>query len=281
MKTDKIEHNKIMIKHYICIKQWTVLLLLVSFFPTVCAQTPTNTIQKDTNKEKEIFIFVEENPEFPGGEEARQKFLQDNIVYPKKAQEKMIQGRVVLYFTVETTGEITEIKVAQSVHPLLDNEALRVAKLMPNWKPAKQRNKAVRVQYSMPITFTLDRSDISTAQILTNTIQKDTTEEDMIFVIDEYPEFPGGEEARQKFLRENLVYPQEILDICLEGRVMVGFVVEIDGSITNVEIVSGRYPALDKEALRVTKSMPKWKPGKYQGKIVPMQYQMPVIFRLD
>jgi protein TonB len=106
-------------------------------------------------KEAEIFTVVEELPEFPGGDEARQKFLQNNLEYPRIARETGLEGRVQIGFVVEPDGRLTNFKVLRGRAPSLDEEALRVAKLMPKWKPGKQRGKAVRVQYQMPITFTL------------------------------------------------------------------------------------------------------------------------------
>jgi protein TonB len=107
-------------------------------------------------KEDIIFVFVEENPEFPGGEEARIKFLKDNIEYPRIARDIGLEGRVWVGFVVEADGRITNVKILRGRAQSLDDEALRVAKLMPKWKPGKQRTKAVRVQYQMPITFTLN-----------------------------------------------------------------------------------------------------------------------------
>jgi protein TonB len=114
---------------------------------------------KDTKEEEVnetvIFKVVEELPEFPGGDEARQQFLKDNLVYPRIARETGLDGRVTIGFIVEPDGRLTNFTVLRGKAPSLDEEALRVAKLMPKWKAGKQRGKAVRVQYQMPITFTL------------------------------------------------------------------------------------------------------------------------------
>ena len=107
-------------------------------------------------KEAEIFVVVEVLPEYTGGEEARLKFLKDNIVYPKVARETGMEGRVTIAFVVEPNGSLSNFEVLRGAAPALDEEALRVAKLMPKWKPGKQRGKEVRVRYTMPITFTLN-----------------------------------------------------------------------------------------------------------------------------
>jgi protein TonB len=115
-------------------------------------------IIRDTVTVEEIFILLEPMPAYPGGEEARIKFLQENLVYPTMAREAGISGEVLISFVVEPNGHLTDFSVIRSVAPVLDEEALRVAKLMPNWKPGKLRGKAVRVQFQLPITFTLNDS---------------------------------------------------------------------------------------------------------------------------
>ena len=96
---------------------------------------------------------IEQQPYFPGGQQALLDFLRENTKYPEQAKKDSIEGRVVLSFVVETDGSITEPKVVRSVHPLLDEEALRVAKLMPKWEPGYQNGIPVRVKYNIPVTF--------------------------------------------------------------------------------------------------------------------------------
>jgi len=111
---------------------------------------------KEVAKEEAIiFQVVEEQPEFPGGEEKRLQFLRDNVQYPRAAKEMGLEGRVTVGFVVEPDGSISNVKILRGVAPSLDEEAIRVAKLMPKWKAGKQRGKAVRAQYNMPITFVL------------------------------------------------------------------------------------------------------------------------------
>ena len=102
-------------------------------------------------------IFVDVYPEYPGGDEARIKFLSENLVYPKIASDIGLEGRVFVRFVVEKDGSLTNFEIARGVAPVLDNEAMRVVKMMPNWTPGKQRSKTVRVQYQIPITFTLSK----------------------------------------------------------------------------------------------------------------------------
>lgn len=100
-------------------------------------------------------------------------------------------------------------------------------------------------------------------------------------VVEEQPEFPGGLDAFRKYLQDHLRYPESAQDAGVQGKVMVRFVVERDGSATAVEIYKSVDPALDKEAVRVVKSIPKWKPGKQQGKAVRTRYVIPIVFSLQ
>ena len=103
----------------------------------------------------DAFDVVEEMPEFPGGMEALMTFLSRNIKYPSDAQNKGVQGRVVIQFVVNTDGKIEDAHVVRSVQSELDKEALRVINSMPNWKPGKQKGEVVRVKYTVPIAFRL------------------------------------------------------------------------------------------------------------------------------
>jgi protein TonB len=105
--------------------------------------------------EEEIFMIVEQVPEYPGGDEARLNFLRNNVKYPQMAREAGIQGTVYVSFTVEKDGGITQVKIMRGIGGGCDEEAIRVTKMMPKWKAGKQRGKEVRVSYNMPIKFTL------------------------------------------------------------------------------------------------------------------------------
>ncbi|NLH53637.1 MAG: energy transducer TonB [Bacteroidales bacterium] len=116
---------------------------------------PVQKAEEEVIEEQEIFQVVESMPEFPGGEEARIAFLRDNIKYPQMARESGIQGTVYVTFVVETDGRVTAVRVLRGIGGGCDEEAVRVVKAMPRWIPGKQRGKPVRVQFTMPIKFTL------------------------------------------------------------------------------------------------------------------------------
>ena len=134
-------------------------LLVVSNIETVARAQKAN---KTTAVEKEnyvkndsVFDVCEHMPYFPGGDKGLMTYLQQNVKYPKSAEKNKQEGRVMVRFVVEKDGSLTDFAVARSVSPALDAEALRVAKMMPKWIPAKTKGKTVRVRYNIPIKFSL------------------------------------------------------------------------------------------------------------------------------
>lgn len=109
----------------------------------------------DSTAKEDVFMVAEQMPEFPGGMKEMLKFLQENVKYPENAMKNNVQGRVIVQFVVEKDGTLTEFKVARSVDPDLDAEALRVLQTMPKWKPGMQRGKIVRVKFTVPVSFKL------------------------------------------------------------------------------------------------------------------------------
>ena len=100
-------------------------------------------------------------------------------------------------------------------------------------------------------------------------------------VVEEMPTFPGGQQKLLEYISENLKYPKELAEICVEGRIICSFIVERDGSLSNIKVERKVDPFLDREALRLVKSMPRWKPGKQQGVPVRVRYLLPIKFRLQ
>ena len=256
----------------------------------------TETTSRTALPEKEIredgstvYYVVEEMPNFPGGMGECMKFLSKNIKYPTEAMEKEIQGRVIVQFIVEKDGSITEAKVVRGVDPALDKEALRVINSMPKWTPGKQAGEAVNVKYTVPIMFKIPGKDSDIIEVKDkngNTIGAGTKREAQVdengvyMVCDEMPKFPGGMRECMNYLSKSIKYPAEAIDKKIQGRVIVQFVVKEDGSISEAKVVRGIDPLLDKEALRVTNSMPKWTPGKQDGKAVSVKYTIPISFKL-
>ena len=112
-------------------------------------------IEEEEVVEQEVFTIVEEMPGYPGGDAKMYEYLGKNIKYPQIARESSIQGRVFVNFVVEPDGSVTNVKVLRGIGGGCDEEAMRVVKSMPKWKPGKQRGKAVRVSYTLPVVFKL------------------------------------------------------------------------------------------------------------------------------
>jgi TonB family protein len=234
-----------------------------------------------------IYQIVEVMPEFPGGTEKMMDYLSKNIKYPEAAKEKGISGRAFLSFVIEKDGAVSDVKVVKGIGKECDDEALRVVKAMPKWKPGLMKGKPVRVSYMLPIFFKLDEGE-AYKPVKGETIapQADVKpDKNGIWDIAEtMPEYPGGIDGLKTFIQENLTVPEKYkeMDAKAEYRVFVQFVVAEDGSITNVELKKSEPSKkdLNEEAVRVVKSMPKWKPGTVDGKPVKVRYMLPVLFKL-
>lgn len=132
-------------------------LIFMSLMATCCLTTvlAQKTVVSQKDQKEEPFDVVEDMPAFPGGMEAMIQFISNNIQYPADAQKQKVDGRVLVNFVVEKDGSITEVKIIKPTFPSLDAEAVRVVKAMPKWKPGYQKGQAVRVQFTMPINFSL------------------------------------------------------------------------------------------------------------------------------
>jgi TonB family protein len=232
-------------------------------------------------KEKQVFVVVEEMPEFPGGEKALRDFIGSNVKYPEDAKKEGIQGRVFVNFVVKSDGTLGNFKVVWGVHPLLDKEALRVLTLLPTWKPGKQRGQAVNVAYTIPIQFAMDGDKMAKQELFPPRPKVPTQRPDGVYiVVEEMPEFPGGFEALRNFIASTVKYPPDALKDGILGKVFVTFTVKADGTVGDAKIARGVHPLLDDEAVRVVNSMPAWKPGKQGGEAVSVSYTVPVQFAI-
>lgn len=118
--------------------------------------TSTETVSENIEKNTEtVFTVVEESAMFPGGQDELIKYLAQNIKYPKQARVRGVEGLVSVSFVVEKDGSLTDIKLLRDIGSGCGQEALRVVKEMPKWKPAKLKGEIVRMQFNLPVKFTL------------------------------------------------------------------------------------------------------------------------------
>lgn len=132
-------------------------LILLSIMAVVCLMTASAQKTVVSQSNQNIYNAVEQMPEFPGGMPAMMEFLQTNIKYPKDAIKQNVGGRVMVMFVVEPDGSLSNVRVARKVFPSLDAEAVRVVKAMPKWKPGKEKGRAVRVNFTMPVVFSIKK----------------------------------------------------------------------------------------------------------------------------
>lgn len=209
-----------------------------------------------------IFVSVELQPAFPGGLPAFYKAITQNIKYPAKSRLNNEQGTVFVSFIVEKNGQLSNIEVVRHLTEELDAEALRVLNIVSStrWSPAIQNGAKVRARFTVPISFKLALNNTVIDSVSNNTFTS----------VEEVPTYIGGLTEMIKFFRRTIKYRGT------EGRVIVSFVIEKDGSLTDVEIVSKFSDKADEEVLRVMKLMPKWKPGMQNGRPVRVKYTMPI-----
>lgn len=127
----------------------------MSFKPVEGILAPPTEVVEDVVVEDEIYVAVENMPEFPGGTAQLMKYLSSRIKYPTISQEMGTSGKVIVQFVVDKDGSIISPEVVRGVDPYLDKEALRVISTMPKWKPGEQNGKKVRVKFTVPVSFTL------------------------------------------------------------------------------------------------------------------------------
>ena len=243
-------------------------LMLFLFAQCLAAQT-TDTIDCDfwwPENEQVMWGVPEQMPNFPGGETALMQYIAEHLVYPQEAKEAGITGRVFVGVIVMEDGSLACAKVLRGLGYGCDEAALEVFEGMPKWMPAMHRGKAIRYPYEVPVFFVPKQESVG---------------QELIYIVDNMPEYPGGFEAMFDFINANLVYPQEAIDAGIEGWVFVGFVVEKDGSVSSIKLLRGIGYGCDEAAMEVVRKMPKWKPATQRGKPVRVQYQFPLNFKLE
>ena len=238
------------------------------------------------------FLIVEKMPSFRGGDlNDFRAWVQEHLQYPAEAVERNIQGRVVVTFTIEKDGSASNILVLQSPDKLLADEARRVIASSPAgaWTPGEQRGEKVSVKYTLPVDFrtkTEKTTDEAAFDEKTGTVKTaSATAEDSPFLIAEVmPSFRGGDiTAFRNWIQMHIKYPAEALKAKLYGRVVASFVIEKDGSVSDIQILQSPGKPLADEARRVIGDAPAdaWTPGRQRGQAVRVKLTVPVDFRIQ
>lgn len=252
-ETSTSRHTKAVVSVLIAVA--IILVLLILSISGVFAkpeddQVAVSTVQEVATFEAEEEIEEEEEEVFEIPQEP------EEIVAP----EEVANQQQVTDLLIVEDEKIEEDKQVKDQEKVLENEA------------------AVGT-----VDISEGTNDLNKVMIKTEVIEEPKVEEEQpmnIAMVEQKPQFPGGEAEMYKWLGANIVYPPAAAEEGVSGRVVVEFVVGKDGSITNVRVVRPRHPALDKEAVRVVKAMPKWIPGRNNGQPVKVTYTLPVTFKL-
>lgn len=247
-----------------------ILAVLLFFGISLAAQA-----QKiDENK---VYDAVQYPAEPEGGYEAFQSFITTNLTYPTQSLRQRTQGTVETSFVVEKNGSITNVTIEKGLDEYCNKESLRILKMTPKWKPAKHNGAFVRQKITVPLIFKIpDSAGVA------STLPQDTATTPKLKVIT--PELPArpekGTEAFFQYLKQNQKYPSKAIKNQVQGKVRVEFMVEKDGSITNLKVIDKLGNGLDEEAIRLIKNGPKWLPAQYDGAPIRQKMILPVIFQL-
>jgi len=181
---------------------------------------------------------------------------------------------------VEKDGSLSEISVLRGVSPDIDAEAIRVVSKSPKWNPGIQNGKAVRARYSIAIIFQLPPVEFSKAKKkqMEDSLHQIPFEQRIFTKVQNMPEFSGGKEGFRKYFLDNLKYPEKAKEENINGNVLINFVIERDGSISNIKITRNLTPETDAEALRVMNNCPKWVAGTQNGKPARVAYSLLIPF---
>lgn len=242
-------------------------------------------------------------PEFPGGESLFYKYLTDNIKYPPILVKIKLEGDIDISFAVKKDGSIGNINVLKGFDPDADEEVIRVINSMPKWTAAKKDGESVDMVLKLNVTFSLNEDLIS--QLEKNNNNTDTLStianknKDALIdalkeniqvksqneilandTLNKEPQFPGGKEALETYLKTNLRYPKRALEMKIEGRVVLNVRISEIGEISGIRIFRGLGRDCNDEAVYLVRNMPNWIPGLKDGKPVAMNVVIPIAFEL-
>lgn len=208
-----------------------------------------------------------------------------------------VVGLAVMYVGFEwSTQDVMVVKESEQVQDIIAEEEVEITRQenTPPPPPPPPAPVVTEVLNVVDDDVELEQQDILTSEDTQEAAQtavytppaaveeeEEEAAQQIFTVVEEMPEFPGGMNELLKYLAKSIKYPVIAQENGIQGRVICAFVVNRDGSIVDAEVLRGVDPSLDKEALRVIMSMPKWKPGKQRGKPVRVKYTVPVTFRLQ
>jgi hypothetical protein len=239
------------------------LHFIILFFVTL------GVFSQNENSEDAVFLLsvVDKKPEYPGGMEALTSFIAGNIDLP--INNVFDGGRVIVSFTVNKDGVLSDIKIIKGIGLGINNEIIRLMNSCDNWIPGEIGNKKVRVNYVLPIVLPKNEMELEVTKNLV-----DTDSINLVKNLEVKPDFVGGIDAFYQYVGRSFRVPNVA---GLKGKVFASFVIEKDGSINDVKIIKDEVGhGCSEEFIRVIRSCPKWSPGIKNGVPVRVMYSLPI-----
>jgi len=280
----------------------TLVLRLASLLATFMMCGIQSPVQAQDNK---IYTSdVDKWPIFNGEIGSEVDYIIDHYRRPADAPEKVMN--VEIAFVVEKNGKLSNIEIKRHLHltskgveerpvpPSVKKEVMRILTTMPAWTPATKNGKAVRYKEETYVNA-MDRETKAKearekakearemAEAREKNIRESKASGKVYDAFDTRPFFPGGDAALLPWIKANIKYPAKAKEKGVTGTVVVTFIVEIDGSLSDIKIIRNTAPEFkaefEAEAIRLVKAMPKWKPGEVNGKTVRVKYSLPIAFK--
>ena len=172
---------------------------------------------------------------------------------------------------------------------IVEEEMVEITKQEQKPQPVEVPKQTTQIQVveddveveDIEINADVDQNEVIEEYVAPEVEEEDVVEAEVFTIVEEMPEYPGGLSKLTDYLTKNIKYPQMARESGIQGRVFVNFVVEPDGSVSNINVMRSLGGGCDEEAVRVVKNMPKWKPGKQRGKPVRVSYILPIVFKLQ
>ena len=240
-------------------------------------------------------VSLKNPPSYPGGIQKFYEWLGGTMKYPVLAAENNVQGTTNVTFTIEKDGSVTDVKTeGHKIGYGTDEEAVRVLKAAKKWNPGSINGKPVRAKYNLPIKFVLpnkskstktavQKDDLNASTSQTNATVTQSGDQTIYshVSLETPPTYPGGIAKFYESLTTSITYPKAAADKKIQGIVPVTFIIEKDGTLTDIK-TEGRElgGGLEEEAIRVMKLSKRWNPGMQNGKVVRVQYHVPIKFTM-
>lgn len=256
------------------------------------ASFPRITLPKASFGLDTIYHSVAVQPEYPGGMDAFRKFIGEKYVYTQAAIDAGVKGTIEATFVVEKDGSLTDIKILKDLGHGTGEALVELLEKTPKWSPGIDKGKPVRVQYKLPVALNVEGKQDKTKEATLTRIpdgklssrsdSKEGEDHDRLFqTVAVPPEFDGGMDAFRRWVGENMVYPQEAVDAGVKGTIELSFIVEKDGSLTDIKVLRDLGYGTGETAIDLFKKSPRWIAGVQNGRKVRVKYKVPITMNLQ